>query len=42
MAIINEAEALNVQRVINIGKLAQLRQITPIQLMEDLGIKPKK
>ena len=36
MAIINEAEVLNVQRVINIGQLAQLREITPIQLMEDL------
>jgi hypothetical protein len=42
MLIIDEAEALNVIRVINIGKLAQLRAITPIQLMEDLGIKPKK
>jgi len=37
MKIIDEAEALNVQRVVNIGKLAQLRGITPIQLMADLG-----
>lgn len=42
MNIIDESEALNVNRVINIGKLAQLRGITPIQLMEDLEIKPKK
>lgn len=42
MNIIDESEALNVTRVINIGKLAQLRAVTPIQLMEDLGIKPKR
>ncbi|NJN78586.1 MAG: hypothetical protein HC803_09910 [Saprospiraceae bacterium] len=42
MTIIDESEALNVNRVINIGKLAQLRGITPIQLMEDLEIKPQR
>ena len=41
MTIIDEAEALNVERVINIGQLAQLREVTPIQLMKDLGINPK-
>ncbi len=41
MTIINEAEALNVERIINIRRLARLREITPIQLIEDLDIKPK-
>lgn len=41
MTIIDEAEALNVERVISIGKLAQLKEVTPIQLMKDLGINPK-
>lgn len=42
MSIIDEAEALNTNRVMYIGKLAQLRGITPIQLIDNLGLRPKE
>ena len=40
MILIDEYEKINVERVINIGKLAQLKKVPALQLMEDLGIKP--